>query len=316
MEDGGRGAVYVCRAGTEPHCVQRLPAVAVSVGLSQFGAALDGSHDLNGDGGPDLAVGAMGQALIFSSRPVVSVSAILSLPVRRLPHLWGRCGAAAIAVGLRLCMRTNLVSTTYTGRLLVPIHFLFRVEPQRRWSRGHFPSGSTTWEDRMLLEGEERCLNNTVLLQPCPEDSLTPLRLAVNYSLDPEYPTDPTGDPIAVIHPTSNSAWIEVPYEQRCGSAGLCDPDVSLKARAPPGGTLLLGGPEVTAAILVPLELMNRGGDGPGVTVNIRNPTGSAFRRATAAMGSTPVPVDCREGTEGGTVRCHVGHPVFRADST
>ena len=47
--------------------------------------------------------------------------------------------------------------------------------------------------------------------QPCPDDSLAPLRLAVNFSLDPTSdPTNGPTDPKPVLDPTATSVWIEV----------------------------------------------------------------------------------------------------------
>ena len=49
--------------------------------------------------------------------------------------------------------------------------------------------------------------------QPCPEDSFTPMRLTVDYSLnstDPTDRTDPTDGPIRVLSPTETPVWIEV----------------------------------------------------------------------------------------------------------
>ena len=55
--------------------------------------------------------------------------------------------------------------------------------------------------------------------QPCPDDSLTPLRLAVNFSLDPTSdPTNGPTDPKPVLDPTATSTWIEVGK----GGGGRC----------------------------------------------------------------------------------------------
>lgn len=47
----------------------------------------------------------------------------------------------------------------------------------------------------------------TPLSQPCPEDTITPLRVAINFSLDS---THPTGIPVPILNPTVTSAWSEV----------------------------------------------------------------------------------------------------------
>ena len=45
----------------------------------------------------------------------------------------------------------------------------------------------------------------TPLPQLCPEDTITPLHMAINFSLDSTHPTG-----IPVLNPTVTSAWSEV----------------------------------------------------------------------------------------------------------
>uniref|UniRef100_A0A4W6FGI4 Integrin subunit alpha 11 n=1 Tax=Lates calcarifer TaxID=8187 RepID=A0A4W6FGI4_LATCA len=81
LEDDHQGAVYVFYG--QDKTIQRqyrqhLSAAGFSAGLQYFGQSLHGVLDINGDGLVDLAVGALGAAVIIWSRGVVRIQAKLT----------------------------------------------------------------------------------------------------------------------------------------------------------------------------------------------------------------------------------------------
>ncbi|XP_049431111.1 integrin alpha-11 [Epinephelus fuscoguttatus] len=81
LEDDHQGAVYVYYGQDKTiqrQYRQRLSAAGFSAGLKYFGQSLHGVLDVNADGLVDLAVGALGAAVIVWSRGVVRIQAKLT----------------------------------------------------------------------------------------------------------------------------------------------------------------------------------------------------------------------------------------------
>ncbi|XP_060770564.1 integrin alpha-11 isoform X3 [Neoarius graeffei] len=76
LEDDHGGAIYLFYSrhnGIQPKYKQRIAAADISSGLQYFGRSVHGVMDINGDGLPDLSVGALGAAILLWSRSVVRV---------------------------------------------------------------------------------------------------------------------------------------------------------------------------------------------------------------------------------------------------
>ncbi|KAK1887249.1 Integrin alpha-11 [Dissostichus eleginoides] len=81
LEDDHQGALYVFyghQKTLQHRFRQRVSASGLSSGLQYFGQSLHGVLDANGDGLVDLAVGALGAAVIVWSRGVVRIQATLT----------------------------------------------------------------------------------------------------------------------------------------------------------------------------------------------------------------------------------------------
>ncbi|XP_023284721.1 integrin alpha-11-like, partial [Seriola lalandi dorsalis] len=146
LEDDHQGAVYVFygQDKTIQHQYrQRISAAGFSAGLKYFGQSLHGVLDVNADGLVDLAVGALGAAVIIWSRGVVRIQAKLTFEPEKVnifnKDCW-RGGKEVTCMSISVCLsldsRTKTRTKTRTGRWKVWLHV---THPVRCWSdhQGH-----------------------------------------------------------------------------------------------------------------------------------------------------------------------------------
>uniref|UniRef100_A0A3Q1ERK4 Integrin alpha-11-like n=1 Tax=Acanthochromis polyacanthus TaxID=80966 RepID=A0A3Q1ERK4_9TELE len=110
LEDDHQGAVYIfyCQdKTTQPQYRQRLSAASFSAGLQYFGQSLHGVLDVNADGLVDLAVGALGAAVIIWSRSVVQIQAKLTFEPQKVNIFNKDCqqgGKEVTCMSLTVCL--------------------------------------------------------------------------------------------------------------------------------------------------------------------------------------------------------------------
>ncbi|XP_074424006.1 integrin alpha-L-like isoform X2 [Larus michahellis] len=304
LEDDDRGAVYVFfgrPGGLEPHFSQRLEGRGVAPGLRFFGQALDGAMDLTGDGLADMAVGTEGHVVVLRSRPVLRVTPLLTFDPPRVPPRGGDCsGLRPSPLRLSLCLRHA------QGAPVTPVTFVVEVEPQRARGRGSI-GGGRRWAGEVPAGEGPRCQSQELLVPPCLEDFVTPIRVAVTLSLPHSDPPGP------ILPPNTPPTWIEIPFQQNCGADEVCEAD--LWVRALPSGAAVVGVPG--AELGLRLTVGNAGEDAYGAALQVRHPPGLSFRRARATQDAAPVSVNCwaPEAAVGQpwVLTCNISRPVLRA---
>uniref|UniRef100_A0A8D0H408 Uncharacterized protein n=1 Tax=Sphenodon punctatus TaxID=8508 RepID=A0A8D0H408_SPHPU len=135
MEDNNQGAVYIFLGGEggirDPHS-QRIAGRSYS--LHFFGQSVQGRLDVSGDGLTDLAVGALGAAGLFRSRPVFRVFSSLRFSPDRVPQdgtgCWGdRFGTAVPRGNVTLCFALARIGPRGTlGPLRARVTFNLQVD--------------------------------------------------------------------------------------------------------------------------------------------------------------------------------------------
>ncbi|KAI4881006.1 hypothetical protein NFI96_019659 [Prochilodus magdalenae] len=114
QEEDLRGAIYIYngrKSGIASRFSQRITGSMLGSSLSMFGQSVSGGIDVDGNGYPDVAVGAFlsDSAVVLRTRPVVMVEASLILPdsVNRSVAQCKENGLPAVCVNVTVCFKVQ-----------------------------------------------------------------------------------------------------------------------------------------------------------------------------------------------------------------
>ncbi|KAF3855419.1 hypothetical protein F7725_023474 [Dissostichus mawsoni] len=131
LEDDHQGALYVFyghQKTLQHRFRQRVSASGLSSGLQYFGQSLHGVLDANGDGLVDLAVGALGAAVIVWSRGVVRIQATLTFEPEKVNMFNKDCRRGGKEV---TCMSVCVVQSGFGREAFSPRAVLDESERQQ-----------------------------------------------------------------------------------------------------------------------------------------------------------------------------------------
>lgn len=223
--------------GSKPSQVL-LPLWAAGHSPDFFGSALRGGRDLDGNGYPDLIVGSFGvdKAVVYRGRPIVSASASLTIfpamfnPEERSCSLEGNPVAC---INLSFCLNAS-------GKH-VPDSIGFTVELQLDWQKQKggvrralfLASKQATLIQPLLIQNgaREDCREMKIYLRNESEfrDKLSPIHVALNFSLDPQAPVDSHGLRPVLHYQSKSRIEDKAQILLDCGEDNICVPDLQLE---------------------------------------------------------------------------------------
>ncbi|XP_074537726.1 integrin alpha-5 [Halichoeres trimaculatus] len=209
---------------------------------ASFGFSLRGDKDLDMNGYPDLIVGAFGvnKAVLYRSRPIVNTYAVLKVNPTMINPEEKNCmvstGNASIpvsCVNLSFCISAD-------GKHLPDI-LDFQVELQldshKNKQKGavkralFFDSQLPSLQRTVTVQRGDRVCNHTrIYLREEKEfrDKLSPIYVALNFSLDPEAAADSHGLRPILNYQTTNVIEQKAQILLDCGEDNICVPDLKL----------------------------------------------------------------------------------------
>ncbi|KAM4829693.1 integrin alpha-L [Thomomys bottae] len=326
-----QGTVYIFnghRGGLSPHPSQRIKGSQMPPGIRWFGRSIHGVKDLGGDGLADVAVGAEGQVIVLSSRPVVDIITEISFLPAEVPVHEVECSHLPSpkkkeGVNLTVCFQMKLLMPHFQGQLLANLSYTLQLDGHRTRSRGLFPGGGNHLTGDTAVTSTKSCHKFWFHFPVCIQDLISPINVSLNFSLleGEGTPGNPKmiKDMQPILRPSPHSEITEIPFEKNCGEDKKCEANLNLALSSPARARFLPLRP--SASLAVEWVLSNRGEDAYWVQLALEFPSGLSFRKAEVLKPHSQVPVNCEEHLEKvglltRTLSCNVSSPIFKAGSS
>ncbi|CAM4680461.1 unnamed protein product [Lepidochelys kempii] len=326
MENDNRGALYIFhgeKGGLSPQYRQRIEGSRFPSRLHYFGQAVSGGTDLTGDGLPDIAVGAQGQVLLLRASEPVPAGAqsqgLHQLPAPTIPTSAFDCqGQEQLnteASRAEVCFTiTKSTMDSLGDRISSTIQYSLALDPGRTNIRVTFDFTSPVLSRELRLGIETRCETYRITFPLCPEDTLTPITLHLNYTL--------TGDPITAashLKPilSEDSALVSaglLPFQKDCDMDGHCDDQLGVSFNFSGLSTLVVG---ISPELNITVSIENRAENSYSTMVRFFYPAALSYRRVLLLQSNRrPLAIKCSlaEGSEEQSQRnstCHINLPIF-----
>ncbi|XP_054549697.1 integrin alpha-M-like [Talpa occidentalis] len=331
-EQENRGAVYLfhgtSKQGISASHSQRIEGSQLSPRLQYFGQSLSGGRDLTMDGLVDLAVGAQGQVLLLRSQPVLRMEAGMEFTPREMARNIFECRDEAvrnqIAGEVRVCFRVrkSTVDRLREGEIQSDVTYDLALDPGRPHPRAIFEETKSSLRRKMQTLGlSQQCETLKLLLPECVEDSVTPIVLRLNFSLEGK-PSSSFGNLRPVLDVGAERYFTaSFPFEKNCGNDSICQDDLSVTLSLLNLDTVVVGGPR---DLSVTVTVRNQGEDSYMTQVTFFFPPGLSYRRVSLAQNprsKRPWRLTCESGGSSGDPKvlksssCHVNHPIFPDNS-
>uniref|UniRef100_A0A8D0GWP7 Integrin subunit alpha 5 n=1 Tax=Sphenodon punctatus TaxID=8508 RepID=A0A8D0GWP7_SPHPU len=204
-----------------------------------FGFALRGAKDLDGNGYPDLIVGAFGvdTAVVYRGRPIVHASASLSIypsmfnPEERACTLEGTSTPVA-CINLSFCLNASGKHVPDSIGFNVELH-LDHLKQKGAVKRALFLRSRQprlVHPVRIRNGASAECQEMKIYLRNDSEfrDKLSPIVVALTFSLDPQAPTDAHGLQPILNYLTHSHMEQKAQIQLDCGEDNVCVPDLQL----------------------------------------------------------------------------------------
>nr|KAF6294804.1 integrin subunit alpha M [Pipistrellus kuhlii] len=330
-EQENRGAVYLFHGtsglGISPAHSQRIAGSQLSPTLQYFGQSLSGGRDLTMDGLMDLAVGAQGQALLLRSQPVLRVQATMIFMPRELARSVFECRENVVrgltAGEVSVCLRVQ----KGTGDRLPPeeirssILYDLALDSTRPRPRAVFAeTKNSTRRGTRVLGLSQTCETLKLQLPECVEDSVTPVVLRLNFSLEGQ-PLSSYGNLRPVLAVDAQTLFTaSLPFEKNCGNDSVCQDALSISLSFTNLHTLVVGGPR---NFNLTVTVRNQGEDSYGTRAAFFYPPGLSYQRVSGVQSrhswrSWRVNCESDPFAQAGALHsgsCTINQPIFPGNS-
>ncbi|KAG7464075.1 hypothetical protein MATL_G00183400 [Megalops atlanticus] len=191
QEEDLRGAIYIYngrKKGIAQAFSQRITGTILGNPLKMFGQSVSGGIDIDGNGYPDVVVGAFlsDSAVVLRTRAVVVVESFIFLPpnVNRSQLLCSENGQPAVCIDAEVCFMVQ--GRRISGKIGLLYNLTTDVHHLESTSRFYFlgnRTSNTTSGHVKTKAGELTCVTHQAFMRRDVRDIFTPIQFEMQYEL-------------------------------------------------------------------------------------------------------------------------------------
>uniref|UniRef100_A0A3B1IX83 Integrin, alpha M (complement component 3 receptor 3 subunit), tandem duplicate 2 n=1 Tax=Astyanax mexicanus TaxID=7994 RepID=A0A3B1IX83_ASTMX len=292
LEDIGQGSVYIFNGqagGIASTYSQRISGSSVQSGLRFFGLSLSqNALDQSEDGLLDIAVGSKGTAMLFRSRPIVSLVTTVTYNPRKIPPKETEC-EKPLENTVTVCFRLT-EQNTQGKDLKAKLNYDLKLDAKRQTFRAFFqdkPKKERVQRGEMVVGLSDACKEHNFLIE---------VKLDfINYLI-----------------------YSQLDFEINCGTDNICIDDLKVDFNFSGHSDIQVG---IMQEMNVTVFVENRGENSYNPQVTLTYPFGLSYRRFTSKQvlnnqGRVEcVSVDSDQPLALGKTTCYISKPILRQSS-
>uniref|UniRef100_A0A3B3UYG5 Integrin, alpha V n=1 Tax=Poecilia latipinna TaxID=48699 RepID=A0A3B3UYG5_9TELE len=289
---------------------------------ASFGYSMTGSTDIDQNGYPDLVVGAFGadKAVLYRARPVISVNATLDINPQIINPEEKSCtipqtNTQVSCFKVKYCLAAGGFGAPSSLSFRVDLT-LDRLKQKEATKRALFLHSATyQYSKNMTVNSNRRlaCEEQEVYLRDDREfrDKITPISVAMEYSLDYQLAADKTGllPIINIWAPTNVTKQAHILLD--CGEDNICKPDLKLSVESDRKKIYI--GDDNALTLMVTAE--NRGEGAYEAELHVYPPQQADFTGVVRSQTLSRLSCAYKKENETKMVVCDLGNPM-KKDTT
>uniref|UniRef100_UPI0037E95F66 integrin alpha-V n=1 Tax=Semicossyphus pulcher TaxID=241346 RepID=UPI0037E95F66 len=210
---------------------------------ASFGYSMTGNTDIDQNGYPDLIVGVFGadKAVLYRARPVISVNATLDMTPQIINPEEKTCTLSGTST-LVSCFKVKYCLKASGFRAPAALNFrvdlmLDRLKQKEATKRVLFLHSQTVHYSKTMVVSNGKgpaCEEQHVYLRDDREfrDKITPISVAMEYTLDYQTAADPSGLQPILDMSTPSNVTKQAHILLDCGDDNICKPDLRLSVKS------------------------------------------------------------------------------------
>ncbi|KAG9267405.1 integrin alpha-M-like [Astyanax mexicanus] len=319
LEDFGQGSVYIFNGqagGIASTYSQRISGSSVQSGLRFFGLSLSqNALDQSEDGLLDIAVGSKGAAMLFRSRPIVSLVTTVTYNPKKIPPKETEC-EKPLENTVTVCFRLTEQNTRGKD-LKAKLNYDLKLDAKRQTFRAFFqdkPKKERVLTDEMVVGLSDACKKHSFFIESCTEDALNPLSNELTFTFE-GLPSISMQALTPILHPDiRNTSDHNLDFEINCGTDNICIDDLKVDFNFSGHSDIQVG---IMQEMNVTVFVENRGENSYNPQVMLTYPFGLSYRRFTSKQQGRVecVSVDSDQPLALGKTTCYISKPILRQSS-